>query len=148
MCICFSNVYYICLIVLVGSVVIWDFFYCYGGTTDTVVPDYGGVSLAGVYTFNALFWASRAFSSWTYLAKISSALSISWSSSTGSTVIVTDLFKTGLVPAFSCVNVLPAKWGLLDDGLSSSSTCYLLVVLPISLFVRSITLLVISAGSI
>ena len=148
MCICFINVYYICLIVLVGNVVIWDYFYCYGGTTDTVVPDYGGASLAGVYTFNALCWASRAFSSWTCLAKISSALSISWSSSTGSTVIVTDLFKAGLVPAFSCVYVLPDKWGLLDEGLSSSSTCYLLVVLPISWFVRSITLLVISAGSI
>ncbi len=106
------------------------------------------VGLTAGYAFETLFWASRAFSSRTYLARISSALSINWSSSTGSTVIVTDLFKAGLVPAFSCVYVLPDKGGLLDDGLSSSSTCYLRVVLPISWFVRSITLLVTAAGSI
>jgi hypothetical protein len=76
MCIYFNNVYYICLIVLVGNVVDGDYFYFYVGTTDTVVPDYGGASLAGVCIFDALRWASRAFSSWTYLAKISSAFSI------------------------------------------------------------------------
>jgi hypothetical protein len=43
----------------------------------------------------------------------------------GSTVIVTDLVKAGLVPAFYCGYVSPVKVCLLDDGLSSVDTCYL-----------------------
>jgi hypothetical protein len=53
MCIYFNNVYYICLIVLVGNVVDGDYFYFYVGTLDTVVPDCGGASLAGVCIFDA-----------------------------------------------------------------------------------------------
>jgi hypothetical protein len=59
MCIYFNSVYYICLIVLVGSVVVFNCFYV--GTNDTLVPDYGGVSLACVWVMDAFFWASRAF---------------------------------------------------------------------------------------
>ncbi len=53
MCIYFNNVYYIYLIVLVGNVVDGDYFYFYMGTFDSMVPDCGGVSLAGVCIFNA-----------------------------------------------------------------------------------------------
>ena len=77
MCIYFNSVYYICLIVLVGSVVLFYGFYCFGaGTNDTLAPDSGRASLACVCTVDALFWASRAFSNWTYLARISSSFSI------------------------------------------------------------------------
>jgi hypothetical protein len=84
--------------------------------TDIVVPDYGGASLACACTFDALCWASRAFSSWTYLVKISSALSIGWSSSTGSTVMVTDLVRAAL----------------LEDGLPSVSRGNVCIFVPIS----------------
>jgi hypothetical protein len=77
MCIYFNSVYYICLIVLVGSVVLFYGFYCFGaGTNDTLAPDSGRASLACVWAVDVFFWASRAFSIWTYLARISSSLSI------------------------------------------------------------------------
>jgi hypothetical protein len=53
MFICLSSVCCICLIVFVGSVVLVYYFNV--GTAEILVPDYGWVSLAGVYVFDAFF---------------------------------------------------------------------------------------------
>jgi hypothetical protein len=53
MFICLSSVCCICLIVFVGSVVLVYYFNV--GTDEILVPDYGWVSLAGVYVFDAFF---------------------------------------------------------------------------------------------
>jgi hypothetical protein len=76
------------------------------------------VSLAVACLFDAFFIASRAFSICIWRAIISSALSISRSASVGSTDIVTDVVKAGLVSTYfggttSCIVVR-----LLDSGIS------------------------------
>jgi hypothetical protein len=53
MFICLRSVCYICLMVFVGSVVLVYYFSV--GTDEILVPDYGWVSLAGVYAFDAFF---------------------------------------------------------------------------------------------
>ena len=82
------------------------------------VPDYALVSLAVACLFDVFFIASRAFSICIWRAIISSALSISRSASVGSTDIVTDVVKAGLVSTYfggttSCIVVR-----LLDSGIS------------------------------
>ena len=82
------------------------------------MPDYGVVSLAVSCLFDAFLIASRAFSICICLAIMSSALSISRSSSTGSTDIVTDFVSVGFVPTVCyCPVALTAVW-LLDEGIS------------------------------
>ena len=94
----FSTVYDMFLIVLfcilsAAYYVSWDSF-------RKAVPDYGLGSLAVVCLFDAFLIASRAFSICICLAMMSSALSISRSSSMGSTDIVTDFVRAGFVPTF------------------------------------------------
>ncbi len=94
-----------------------------------LVPDYGLVSLATVYVFDMFLFASRAFSICIYRARISSALSMSRSSSMGSTEIVTDLVKAGFLPAFYCDYVSAIGVCLLDDGIAllcAFSFCFVL----------------------
>ena len=73
---------------------------------DTVVPGGWFGSLAVFFVFCIFLSVSRAFYSWTYLAKISSALSIPNSSSGSATAMVTDFANAGCC--------------LLDEGHSSS----------------------------
>jgi hypothetical protein len=112
----FSTVYDIFLIVLVyilsaAYYVSWDSFM-------KAVPDYGLVSLAVVCLFDAFLIASRAFSICICLAMMSSALSISRSSSMGSTDMVTDFVRAGFVRAFYCGYASSTGVWLLDDGIS------------------------------
>jgi hypothetical protein len=82
------------------------------------VPDYALVSLAVAYLFDAFFKASRAFSICICRANISSALSISRSASVGSTDIVTDVVKAGLLSTDFGGSASFIVVRLLDSGIS------------------------------
>lgn len=82
------------------------------------VPDYALVSLAVGCLFDAFFKASRAFSICIWRAIISSALSISRSSSVGSTDIVTDVVKAGLLSTYFGGSTLFIVVRLLGSGIS------------------------------
>jgi hypothetical protein len=86
----------------------------------------------GVY-FDSIayyFYASRAFSIYTWRASMSSAVSILRSSSCGSTVMVTDFATVGYFISGLCYCVVVSYTSVLHDGRS----------LPLPTLARSITL--------
>ena len=75
------------------------------------------VVVANFFSKFDCFCASRAFSIWTWRARISSALSILNSSSVGSTYIVTDVVRAFSLPICYYTNVI-STGTLLDDGVA------------------------------
>jgi hypothetical protein len=126
---CFITVYEICLIVLFYSLLAA---YCFSCDNFVIaVPDYGLVSLAVVGVFYSFLMASRAFSIYTYCARISSALSIISLSSRGSTDMVTVFVNAVFFPDVFYGYLIFTGIYLLEDGISLLRSVLLGSITPV-----------------
>jgi hypothetical protein len=137
---------FICLITVCCKFLIVLFYsllaaYCFSYDNFVmVVPDYGFASLAVVGVFDMFLIAARAFSSYTYRARISSALSILCSSSCGYIVMVTDFVSAVCFSVYFYGYYLVISIDLLVGGMSFVGSGSLGWVVPVACLDRSIIL--------